>query len=146
LEEKSSWFLRISGMSSPRVASQWPPLRGVHTSGGRPCSRLHASNGSLPSGPGRMKSKSTTSSGATCAGLSTAANTLMTAPERVCDSPLLHDLVDLDGGHGVREIRHIRDQRSAVLRARTVECRLISDPNVDHGNVGCRRSIRSRAA
>src|SRR5580658_592991 len=71
------------GMSSPRVASQCPPLREVHTRGGRPCSRLHASKGSLPSGPGRMKSKSTASSGGTWAGLSTDAKTLIAAPRRV---------------------------------------------------------------
>ena len=79
-EEKFSQSASTSFVSSPRVTIQWPPLRGVHTTGGYSCNRDQARKGSEPSGPGRKKSKSTTSLSGMWAGFSAKGRTLMPPP------------------------------------------------------------------
>jgi hypothetical protein len=67
--------------------------------------------------------------------------TALTDPSRRCvatphasDAASFHDFVDLDGRHGVGEVRHVGDERGAVPRAGAVECFLIGNPNIDDGN------------
>src|SRR4051812_32883860 len=92
-------------MSSARVATQWPPLRGVQkTSGASACSRFQASWTSSSAPGGAKRSKSCTRSAGTWAGLG--AGSADEGPMRVsgCGSALGEAAVDqqLDAGDVAR--------------------------------------------